>query len=506
MGVGVVPAVHGRDARARRLSALGRHAGRLRAPPSWLRRACRRRRRRTPYRRTNRRPPRRRGLLRAAVHALADDVDVRRALGLALAIGLWRVGNLWRFAETGQTWCVGIAGLFAGAAAGMKYTGAAAAVVLALVAAYLLKGTPAAEAPLRLRRAGRRRGAAVVRQEHDPDREPGVSAASSGRSTRRRPWSLETVLAADGHGRSPLGRAASSRTPARGRRRIRPRRPDLTAVLPLCPADAAAPSAARCRTAGVGGYRCVPGVAWFAGSQQARFLVGLMPVLAVLAALAIVAVARAGRLGRVVTVAIVSAAFVSGLGVSTLYASRFAKVAVGLEGEETFLRRTAPYHDAAEWASRNLPADAHVLSDPRAVLHLERPSVTWTPSALPQRRRSGHEGLRARSRPDACAGVRDQRATRPPGRTRRRPGDWARHCAHGHLAHSRRTRPTRDRARLFAEAGGRLAACTRRVASAVRSPAASGDGQSVQGRASRARARGSRMQTRRPSTSECTRL
>ena len=59
--------------------------------------------------------------------------------GLALAIGLacW---NLWRFAETGQTWCVGIAGLFAGAAAGMKYTGAAAAVVLALVAAYLLRG------------------------------------------------------------------------------------------------------------------------------------------------------------------------------------------------------------------------------------------------------------------------------------------------------------------------------------------------------------------------------
>ena len=93
-----------------------------------------------------------------------------------------------------------------------------------------------------------------------------------------------------------------------------------------------------------------------------------MPVLAVLAALAIVAVARAGRLGRVVTVVIVSAAFVSGLGVSTLYASRFAEVAVGLEAEETFLRRTAPYHDAAEWANRNLPADAHVLSDPRAAL------------------------------------------------------------------------------------------------------------------------------------------
>jgi hypothetical protein len=131
--------------------------------------------------------------------------------------------------------------------------------------------------------------------------------------------------------------------------------------------------------AGVAAY----GVAWFVGSQQARFLVPLMPLLAVLAGLAIVAVARAGRLGRLSTLVIVSAAFASGLGVSTLYASRMAKVAVGLEAEESFLHRTAPYYEATEWANRNLPAHAHVLSDPRAVLHLERRSVTWTPSALP---------------------------------------------------------------------------------------------------------------------------
>ena len=300
--------------------------------------------------------------------------------GLALAIGLasW---NLWRFAETGQTWCVGIAGLFAGAAAGMKYTGAAAAVVLALVAAYLLRGR------LRPRHLAVFAVPAVVValpwyvknaiQTGNPVY-PLLFGAVNEEATR----DLENVLAEYGHGRSPLDALL---LPARllGDADAFDRgdlvsplfflfapltlllRPLRAVVLPVW--------------AGVAAY----GVAWFVGSQQARFLVALMPVLAVLAALAIVAVARAGRLGRLATVVIVSAAFVSGLGVSTLYASRFAKVAVGLEAEESFLRRTAPYHEAAEWANRNLPAEAHVLSDPRAVLHLERRSVTWTPSALP---------------------------------------------------------------------------------------------------------------------------
>ena len=123
--------------------------------------------------------------------------------------------------------------------------------------------------------------------------------------------------------------------------------------------------------------------AWFVGSQQARFLVVLMPVLALFAALAVVEVARAGRAGRVLTVAVVAAALVSGLGVSTLYASRFVPAAVGLQSEDEFLRAKAPYYEATAWANRNLPPDARVLSDIRAALYLERDAVTWTPSALP---------------------------------------------------------------------------------------------------------------------------
>jgi hypothetical protein len=123
--------------------------------------------------------------------------------------------------------------------------------------------------------------------------------------------------------------------------------------------------------------------AWFVGSQQARFLVLLMPVLALLAAIAIVSVARTGRLGRVVTVAVVAGALVAGLGVSTLYASRFVAVSAGFESQDEFLRRKAPYYDATVWVNTNLPRDARVLTDVRAALYLERPYVVWTPSALP---------------------------------------------------------------------------------------------------------------------------
>ena len=67
-----------------------------------------------------------------------------------------------------------------------------------------------------------------------------------------------------------------------------------------------------------------------------------MPVLALLAALAIVAVARAGRLGRLLTVTVVTGALVAGLGISTLYASRFVAVSAGLESQGEFLSRKAP--------------------------------------------------------------------------------------------------------------------------------------------------------------------
>jgi len=308
----------------------------------------------------------------------ATSTFVEPGLALAIALAAW---NVWRFAQVGRTWCVGVAGVLAGGAAGMKYTGVAAAVVLAAVAGWLLRyrlrprhllafAAPALAValPWYVKNAV---------QTGNPVY-PLVGGAVNEEATRN----LETVLEQYGHGRSPsdavllpIRLLADADDFDRG---------DLISPLFLL----FAPLALLLRplqrvvvpvSAGVAAYVA----AWFMSSQQARFLVVLMPALAVLAALAIVAIARAGRLGRIVAVTVVVAALVTGLGVSTLYASQFIAVVSGLESKDRFLRAKAPYYEATTWANRNLPPGARVLSDIRAALYLERGSVTWTPSALP---------------------------------------------------------------------------------------------------------------------------
>jgi 4-amino-4-deoxy-L-arabinose transferase-like glycosyltransferase len=300
--------------------------------------------------------------------------------GLALTIGLasW---NLWRFAQVGRTWCVGIAGVLAGGAAGMKYTGAAAAVVLAAVAGWLLRdrlrprhllafAVPAVAValPWYVKNAV---------QTGNPVY-PLLGGAVNDEATR----DLERVLGEYGHGRSPLDAVllplrllGDADAFDRG---------DLVSPLLFLFAPLAL-LVRRLRPVAVPVWLGLVAylAAWFVGSQQARFLVALMPALALFAAMAAFEVARTGRTGRMLTVTVVAAALASGLGVSTLYASRFVPAAAGLESQDEFLRTKAPYHEAIAWANRNLPPKAHVLSDVRASLHLERGFVTWTPSALP---------------------------------------------------------------------------------------------------------------------------
>ncbi len=89
MELGVVPALHGRDARARWLSALGRRAGSIRSASPRPGRAGSGRRRSGANRRPLGCPAGRSRVLRAALHALADDVHLRRAgAGTCVGVGL----------------------------------------------------------------------------------------------------------------------------------------------------------------------------------------------------------------------------------------------------------------------------------------------------------------------------------------------------------------------------------------------------------------------------------
>jgi len=118
-------------------------------------------------------------------------------------------------------------------------------------------------------------------------------------------------------------------------------------------------------------------VAWFLTTQQARFLVPLLPALAVLAAIGILALAARGRLGRAVAVGVTAAALGMGLGISAVYTAQFAAVAAGHESEEDFLSRKVSLYDGIHWLNNRLEKDDKVLLGVWSLLYLDVPYVTF---------------------------------------------------------------------------------------------------------------------------------
>jgi hypothetical protein len=118
-------------------------------------------------------------------------------------------------------------------------------------------------------------------------------------------------------------------------------------------------------------------LAWFFATQQARFLVPLMPVLAVLAAMGALALARRGVTGLVGASVVTGAALATGLVVSLVYAAQFIPVAVGAQDRETFLRKEASLYEGVEWLNRHLGPDDTVAFDGWTLLYLRVPYVTF---------------------------------------------------------------------------------------------------------------------------------
>ena len=124
------------------------------------------------------------------------------------------------------------------------------------------------------------------------------------------------------------------------------------------------------------------GLAWFVGSQHARYLLPLLPLLAVLAAVGIVALARAGRLGRLATVAVTTGAVAAGLGITLAYAGQFVPVVTGRESEEQFLRENTSYYEATAWVNEHVPPDGRVAVDHVFVYPLTPEAIVWTADVL----------------------------------------------------------------------------------------------------------------------------
>jgi hypothetical protein len=118
-------------------------------------------------------------------------------------------------------------------------------------------------------------------------------------------------------------------------------------------------------------------VAWFLTTQQARFLLPLLPALAVLAAVGILALAARGRLGRAVAVGVTAAALLMSLGISAVYAAQFVPVAAGLESEKDFLSRKVSLYDGVDWLNTRLGKNDKVLLNVWSLLYLDVPYVTF---------------------------------------------------------------------------------------------------------------------------------
>lgn len=302
---------------------------------------------------------------------------VEPGIVFVLALAGW---NLVRFAKEGATDALVLSGVFAGAAAGMKYVGAVAAALFVLAACVpVARRLPARGVLLLVLPA-----VAVALPWYAKNWiltgnpvYPFLFGGANPEAEQAARASFEDY----GHGESavdllllPLRLLADAEAFDRGEFVS----PLVVLFAPLAFLEPRARGAAAVVWAAGAAYA----LAWFLGSQQARFLLPLLPFFAVLAAVGIVALAGRGRVARLVAVTVTTGALVAGLGISLLYAAQFAPVVIGKESERRFLHSNTSYYAATDWMNRNLPADARVALGHVFALPVDRPTVVLTADAL----------------------------------------------------------------------------------------------------------------------------
>jgi hypothetical protein len=298
--------------------------------------------------------------------------------GLALMTGL-AAWNLWRLRETGLVRFALLAGVFAGGDAAMKYDGLAVGAAL---------GTA---------------GVILARQYVRPAT---VTAFAAPAALIALPWYLKNAIVTGNPiyplifgGANPEADAAlrySLRRYGRGHSLVDavlvPFRfltsgssfdrgdfmsPLFIAFAPL----ALMKRSSRGTVLVLFGLSLAYTVVWFVNSQQARFLVPLLPVFAIVAAIGALALAESGRAARVVTTLFVAGALASGLAISLVYTSQFVSYVLGRQSEAAFLEQKTSSYDGIAWLNSHVPKGV-ILTDITATLYLRQPYVAHTPDVL----------------------------------------------------------------------------------------------------------------------------
>jgi hypothetical protein len=302
----------------------------------------------------------------------ATSTFIESGLACAVALAGW---NLLRFARYGEGAALVVAGVFAGGAAGMKYVGLIAVLALTVAAGIALRRrlTPArvlafAAPGILVALAWYVKNAILTGNPVYPHLFGGLNASAAAE--------LHATMASFGQGHSVADfllmpvRLLGNGEAFDGGEFLSP------LVIAFAPLALLVPAPRRVRVAAVAGI-AVYVLAWFLTTQQARFLVPLLPALAALAAFGILALAVRGRLGRLVAGGTTAAALLAGLGISVVYAAQFAPVVVGHESKEHFLTRKVSLYDGIDWLNDRLGKHDKVLLDVWSLLYLDVPYVTF---------------------------------------------------------------------------------------------------------------------------------
>jgi hypothetical protein len=302
----------------------------------------------------------------------ATSVFIESGLALAVVLSAW---NLYRFLYFSDRSALVVAGIMAGGAAGMKYLGLVVVLTVAAVAVALAWrrlsyrhalafALPAIVVAL----PWYVKNAVLTGNPFYPHIFGGLNASAA--------EELRSTMRSFGAGHSPLdlvllpARLVADAEPFDGGEFLSPL---FVAFAPLPLVFCRRRKAVVVVWAGVIVYV----IAWFVTTQQARFLVPLMPPLAVLAAFGILALAAQGTPARLLTVVGTTAALAVGLAASSVYAAQFAPVVIGTQSTDEFLRQKVSNYEGVEWLNRNLTSDDLVATDLWALLYFRVPYTTF---------------------------------------------------------------------------------------------------------------------------------
>jgi hypothetical protein len=309
---------------------------------------------------------------------LSSSTFVEPGLALVIGLGAW---NVWRLQTTGLARFAVLAGIFAGAAAGMKYDGLAAGAAVAAAGAVLARRrlspatiaafvVPATLVPL----AWYAKNAIVTGNPFYPLLFGGANPEADA--------ALHGVLRGYGHGHSvvdalllPFRFVTSGRSFDRG---------DFVSplFLALAPAALLARPARRVVLVVFAVSICYV-AAWFVSSQQARYLVPLLSAFAIVAAIGASALAAQSAIARRVVSLFIAGALAAALAISLVYTSQFVPYVFGRQSAAQFLSHKSSYYDGVAWLDVHVPRGV-VLTDFPDTLYLRQPYVVATEDVLPR--------------------------------------------------------------------------------------------------------------------------